>query len=113
MAFESKYEPCPKGTMYPIRKRRIVCAANRGLDGTLLLGVRHWDMLMRAQFEVIGKVKPASTEWAAWEQGFVDNKGEFLTRTEAWHIAHEANQIIRRVGADHIDGGTLFSENLY
>jgi len=43
-------------------------------------------------------------------QGFVTNKGEFLTREEAWIIALAEGQIIRRCGGD---GEKLFSENLY
>lgn len=46
-------------------------------------------------------------------QGFVDQRGVFLTRTEAWSIALAAGQIIRRVGGNDTDGGTLYSENLY
>jgi hypothetical protein len=43
-------------------------------------------------------------------QGFVDNRGRFLTRVEALVIAEKEHQIIRQCG-----GGTseLFSENLY
>jgi hypothetical protein len=48
-----------------------------------------------------------------FEQGFVDQKGNFLSRTEAWQVAQTANQIIRRVGGDTANGGTLYSENLY
>jgi hypothetical protein len=42
-------------------------------------------------------------------QGFVDNKGNFLTRKEALLIAEKENQIIRRCGGDV----ELYSENLY
>ena len=47
------------------------------------------------------------------EQGFVDRFGKFHNREEAWKIAEPAGQIRRRVGGDTINGGTLFSENLY
>lgn len=46
-------------------------------------------------------------------QGFVGNRGQFLTREEAWKVALDAGQIIRRVGDDDRNGGTLYSENLY
>jgi hypothetical protein len=44
------------------------------------------------------------------EQGFINQRGEFLTRKQAWVIAFNANQIIRRVGGDE---GVLYSENLF
>ena len=47
------------------------------------------------------------------ESGFVDNRGNFLTRTEAWKVAEAAGQILYRVGGDETNGGTLYSENLY
>jgi hypothetical protein len=59
-------------------------------------------------------------------QGFVDNRGEFVTREEAWMIAANAGQIVRRVSGDYqivksVSGDytvttnvyRLFSENLY
>jgi len=71
---------------------RIVCAANRkAFTGHIVLGIRHWDAFMRG----------------------IDNKGVFLSRTEAWKVAEAAGQIIRRVGGDETNGGTLYSENLY
>ena len=81
-------------------KRRIVCAANR-IGGTLTLGVRHYDDIMRNCCKKLDGYA---------EEGFVDNKGVFLTRTEAWPIALAAGQIIRRCGGD---GVKLYSENLY
>jgi hypothetical protein len=71
--------------------RRIVCAANKAPDGTVTLQVRHC-------------AKPDE------QQGFIDNKGNWLTREDAYVIALAANQILRRVGGDE---GKLFSENIY
>lgn len=48
-----------------------------------------------------------------YTQGFIDTWGNFHTRTEAWKIAESHGQIIKRVGGDDTDGGTLYSENLY
>lgn len=42
--------------------------------------------------------------------GFITSTGEFVDRKEAWCIATEHNQIIRRCGGD---GDWLFSENLW
>lgn len=93
-------------------QRKIVCAANKLPDGTLLIGVRHWDNLMRAQ-----ALKHITDNYEA-EQGFVNTWGEFCTRKEAWMIACANNQIIRYVGNQTMDdfgvqGTELFSENLY
>ena len=84
---------------------RIVCAANRYPDGTVLLGARHWDSWMVQQARALRKpVKPAPT------QGFIDQFGNFYSREAAWEIAKAADQIVRRCGGDY---GILFSENLY
>lgn len=90
--------------------QRIVCAANRLEGHVLLLGARHWDSWMHDSYHKLGLSSEKSFKC---EQGFIDNRGNFLTRTEAWKIAEAAGQIIRRCGGDTIDGGTLYSENLY
>ncbi|MEX3914863.1 hypothetical protein AB4Y43_01265 [Paraburkholderia sp. BR10872] len=83
---------------------RIVCAANRKrFTGEVVLGIRHWDAFMHK----------LDTEGDPVEQGFITNRGEFVDRHTAWCIAEEAGQIIRRVGGDEANGGTLYSENLY
>jgi hypothetical protein len=90
-------------------QRKIVCAANRCKDtGQVILGIRHYDFFMREQLSnAYGFISDET------EQGFVDQKGVFLTRTEAWAVAEAAGQIARRVGGDDTNGGTLYSENLY
>jgi hypothetical protein len=80
-----------------------VCAANRNSNGTVMLGVRHCDELMRR----------CGVSLRATEQGFITNKREFVTREEAWVIAEREGQIIRRCGGDTMNGGRLFSKNLY
>ncbi len=91
-------------------EQRIVCAANR-VNNHIICGVRHYDSIMHGMFNFIALSKYKTD--AEVEQGFVDNSGKFLSRTEAWVVAEKANQIIRRVGGDTADGGTLYSENLY
>ena len=91
-------------------KRRIVCAANR-YGEVVVCGARHWDSVMS---EVIGRLRGHGLcQRAQEEQGFIDQKGLFLSREEAWMVAEAAGQIARRVGGDTINGGRLFSENLY
>lgn len=92
---------------------RIVCAANRSADGRIILGARHWDNLMRSQYDPIMD-SPSS----AWEQGFIDQHGVFYNRKNAWVIACERRQIRKYVGNqsykdDNVYGAELYSENLY
>lgn len=103
---------------------KILCAANKHTfeickangskqtETRIILGARHFDPLMHQALICIDEYY-WSWDKATVVQGFVDVAGNFLTRTEAWIVATEHNQIIRRVGADHLNGGTLFSENLY
>jgi len=91
--------------MFPDMGHRIVCAANISKEGDIILGCRHCDKFM-VQAAAIGGGLGFYTK-----QGFIDNKGNFLSRTEAWKVALEAGQITRRVGGD--DAGVLYSENLY
>lgn len=93
-------------------QERIVCAANRHLvTKHILVGVRHWDNFMYNQKEEL--MAGDRCGWTDSEQGFVNSRGQFLTRQEAWVVANDADQIVRRVGGDTMQGGTLFSENLY
>lgn len=94
---------------------RIVCAANRYRDDDLsvnrvILGVRHLDAFMHESLE--------STDFHQWErgeieEGFIDQRGNFYDRNQAWFVAELEHQIKRRVGGDNVKGGTLYSENLY
>lgn len=103
-----------------IEGNRIVCAANYHPNSPLILGARHWDPLMHANYEQfeqlhVHRVKTGEAvglfpEGHEFEQGFIDKFGNWLTREEAWVVANAAGQILRRVGGD---GGRLYSENLY
>ncbi|VVE47173.1 hypothetical protein [Pandoraea anhela] len=95
---------------------RVVCAACRFSSNPpmIILGARHWDPRMHETFEALQQLVSASIiDHGRWEQGFIDQFGKFLSRTEAWKVAEAAGQIIRRCGGDEADGGTLYSENLY
>ena len=85
--------------------RRVVCAATRNKKGIIAVGARHYDRLMRAQMTRAGGRK----RWWGAEQGFVDQRGIFMTREEARQVAEAAGQILRRCGGDRKE---LFSENL-
>lgn len=81
----------------------------RRSDGAVITSPRHWDNVCRDTAD--RDVNPDS--WFGAEQGFVDQRGVFLSREEAWRVAEAAGQIRRRVGGDTRNGGTLYSENLY
>jgi hypothetical protein len=90
-------------------QQRVVCAANRcEKTKQIAIGVRHSFPIMRNNMEAM-----YMGSWTTSEQGFVDQFGTFLTREEAWVVASAAGQIIRRCSGDTVDGGTLYSENLY
>lgn len=83
---------------------RVVCAALRHRrTGKVLCGARHYDQIM-LQFIENGEYRDA-------EQGFIDNYGNFLTRSEAYEIAERNNQFNGRE-PPRIKG-KLFSEDLY
>lgn len=90
-------------------QRRVVCAAIRAADGTLLLGIRHYSTDMHNQLSVRADREKFKCRHGD-DQGFVDQFGVYLTRKEAWIVAEAAGQIVRRCGGD---GEELFSENLY
>lgn len=95
-------------------RRFVVCAACRH-EGTGLIipGPRHFDETMRKLIEAIWH--PSLTgKWPHdFEQGFIDQRGQFLTREEAMDIAKAAGQPIDiEMGC----GGSetvLYSEGLY
>lgn len=91
-------------------EHRIVCAAMRcRKTGKIIASVRHWDDICNQYFDGdTDKILEFDDE-----QGFLDNRYNFLTRQEAWVVANNANQVIRRCGGDTSKGGTLYSENLY
>lgn len=79
----------------------------------IICGARHYDMVMHGvlaqlkedrlfEFEKVGKV----------EQGFIDQRGVFMDRTEAYQVAEAAGQL--NVRREKTPGkGILFSEDLY
>lgn len=95
-----------------IEGRFVVCAACR-YGEMIICGARHYDMVMHGvlaqlkedrlfAFEEVGKV----------EQGFIDQRGVFMDREEAFLVAEAAGQL--NVRREKTPGkGTLFSEDLY
>lgn len=99
---EIEWEP----TIRPV----IVASANKLSDGTMLIGVRHWDALMRDQFQAkYGKSRYKQGQWYRFvnflqgrpptpklrdEQGFIDQFARFYQREEAMLLARQNDQII-------------------
>ena len=97
-------------------EKKVICAANRWKD-TIVCGARHFDSVMHSQIKAMEYIS-CPEHSLQWEQGFIDQFGNFLTREEAWVVAVNAKQIIRFVGSQtHYDlcrnDIKLFSENLY
>lgn len=86
-------------------KRKIVTAANLHTEtGTLLVGARHWSPAMIKQAKACG-IKPSDSHF---EQGFIDQYDQWLSREDALRIATANEQTL--IGEDW---GVLFSENLH
>lgn len=83
----------------------IVCAAMRYKE-FIVVGVRHCDDLMKAQI----KRMPRQMAGAPWEEGFLDTRGDFLNRQDAFIAATEHNQVDMRRNEST---NTLFSIGLY
>lgn len=83
--------------------RQVVCAAIRHKGGRIICGPRHHHCIRLAHDLGI-----YSNEW---EQGFVDQKNEFMTREEAMELAKERGQVQRYSIGEHQTA--LYSEDLY
>lgn len=84
----------------------VVCAACKHPTSDLMIcGARHWDSVMREQFMAMA-MYGEKQQAAQWEQGFIDQFGDFLTREEAAIVA-------RKSGQTKCEGKIIFSEDLY
>lgn len=94
-------------------ERRVVCAAIRAADGSVLLGTRHYSKDMHAQIAARrdgGKFASRLDD----DQGFVDQHGVFMSRHEAYQVALAAGQIrYPDACGQGVDGPKLYSEGLY
>lgn len=94
-------------------QRRVVCAAIRAFDGTLLLGIRHYSHDMHMQ--IANRIDASKfMQRLDHDQGFVDQHGTWMSREEAYQVALSAGQIIRPEACGNgLDGPKLYSEGLY
>jgi len=97
------------------RAQTIVCAACCYED-IIITGVRHWDTIMGKHKDLLNRLDDINgvkrTSSAKYKQGFIDQYGDFLTRTEAMFIVKENGQKIN-FDRNGWDDDTLYSEGLY
>lgn len=106
-----KDQPCDCENYHPPGgkpRQWVVCAANYyPVVDLLVCGARHYDGVMR---EVLNTIDYPHYKREGYQQGFIDQFGNFLTREEAWVIATANGQICRDVDTTP---GKLYSEHLY
>ena len=84
------------------RYEKLVCAAQKLEDETIILSVRHFDMICGS---LLDKLNIPSDEKI--EQGFITSHGRFLERKDAKIFAIKNGQV-----SDNNDD-LIFSEDLY
>lgn len=87
---------------------RVVCAAMKMEDGLIVAGVRHYSPDMR---ETLFKMYGEGYHKKVVEQGFIDNRSQFLSREQAFILAKQNDQLIRH--PIKILKTELFSEDIY
>lgn len=96
--------------------RKVVCAANRITfkDGRVvtLVGIRHWDPLMREQADWIGLKESGRSVIEKEEQGFLDQWRVFMDREEAMQVVLASGQPfdLERNGGSGLE---LYSEGVW
>jgi hypothetical protein len=93
--------------------RRVVCAAVR-LNDVIVLGPRHFDHTMHTMIARLATSGTPRTAWAHADQGFIDQYGVYMSRSEAYDVAVHSGQILpecRRTAT--VINPKLFSEDLY
>jgi hypothetical protein len=94
-------------------QRRVVCAAIRAADGSLLLGIRHYSRDMHVQIESRHDGHKFIRRNGD-DQGFVDQWGVYMTRGEAYKVAEASGQVLHPgYCGNTLDGLELYSEGLY
>jgi hypothetical protein len=97
-----------------MKQRRVVCAAIRADDGTLILGIRHYSADMITQIHHLGEVGTKFHHRHGKDQGFVDQHGVYMDRHEAYNVALSAGQVVYPDACTHEPNGSkLYSEGLY
>lgn len=94
-----------------MNKQFVVCAAIRFKCGLIVVGPRHFDKIMNGQLRMMPNLDKSSPE-----EGFVDQFGTFLDRTEALQVVINNDQPLDKerndVGCSDV-WRVLYSEGLY
>lgn len=94
-------------------QRRVVCAAIRAADGSVLIGTRHYSRDMHAQIEARRDGEKFKHRHDP-DQGFIDQHHVYMTREEAYKVAADAGQVLYPFACgEGLDGPKLYSEGLY
>lgn len=95
-----------------IEGRFVVCAACR-YGEMVICGARHYDLVMHGVLAQLREDRLFAFEEAGKaEQGFIDQRGVFMDRAEAYKVAEAAGQLnVRREKSPSCT--ELFSEDLY
>ena len=88
----------------------VVCAACKQ-DDIIICGARHWDKIMNNIYRAMKAADP-DIHSSKFDQGFINQFGEFLTREEAMQVVKDNGQPFnkKRNGGSDIE---LYSEGLY
>lgn len=89
--------------------RVVVCAACR-FNTFIICGVRHWDKLMHTHFSQL-KITYPHLKAINFEEGFIDQFGDFLSREEALMVIKESKQSFN--SERNQSTKILYSEGLY
>jgi hypothetical protein len=84
--------------------QRVVSMAACIVDGSLIVGNRHFCPIMQMTLDQLG-IKARGKHDMEQGQGFVDQWGVYMTRQEAWDVAKAAGQI-----KEVFTEGVLYSE---
>jgi hypothetical protein len=98
----------PKRELVDRTQRRVVCAAIKK-NNVLITGPRHFDAVMHTTINQM--IDGMADHLGDAKQGFVDQKGIFMDREEAFLVATAAGQIRQKTG--NPNSKELFSEDLY
>ena len=97
-----------------IEGRFVVCAAVR-YGQVIIAGARHFDPVMHSQLDRMNEDRLIESDGLGeYEEGFIDQFGAFMDRSEAYKIALAGGQLNKRRLKSGNQGSTeLFSEDLY
>lgn len=92
-----------------IEGRFVVCAAVKYGD-VIIAGARHFDKVMHSQLDRLIEVDALGE----YIEGFIDQFGVFMDRSEAYRVALAGGQLnTRRLKSGNNGSTELFSEDLY